>query len=229
MSKIGRNDPCPCGSGKKYKKCCIDKERISENKEIFRPSTIIDALIQEGNESNDDTVACMFWDEAWEKIKNEIPVAVTSVLDLEEHVGGNESIYNWCQDFEMKLGNAGLKNPVCFERRIEFCKEFCSLLPDSDELIIENMRRAEAESYFALGRMQEGENAFESLVNDFPNSIWAYIGWGDMYCLHRSNDNIPVDYEKAEKLYREALKINSEETKYALERLEDLEEKKKKG
>ena len=24
--KIGRNDPCYCGSGKKYKKCCIDKE-----------------------------------------------------------------------------------------------------------------------------------------------------------------------------------------------------------
>ena len=25
--KIGRNEPCPCGSGKKYKKCCIDKEQ----------------------------------------------------------------------------------------------------------------------------------------------------------------------------------------------------------
>ena len=23
--KIGRNEPCPCGSGKKYKKCCIGK------------------------------------------------------------------------------------------------------------------------------------------------------------------------------------------------------------
>lgn len=23
--KVGRNDPCPCGSGKKYKKCCIDQ------------------------------------------------------------------------------------------------------------------------------------------------------------------------------------------------------------
>ena len=22
QTKIGRNDPCPCGSGKKYKKCC---------------------------------------------------------------------------------------------------------------------------------------------------------------------------------------------------------------
>ena len=20
----GRNDPCPCGSGRKYKKCCMD-------------------------------------------------------------------------------------------------------------------------------------------------------------------------------------------------------------
>ena len=26
--KIGRNDPCPCGSGKKYKKCCGRKEAV---------------------------------------------------------------------------------------------------------------------------------------------------------------------------------------------------------
>jgi uncharacterized protein YecA (UPF0149 family) len=25
VSPIGRNDPCPCGSGKKYKKCCMDR------------------------------------------------------------------------------------------------------------------------------------------------------------------------------------------------------------
>ncbi len=24
--KIGRNAPCPCGSGKKYKNCCLDKK-----------------------------------------------------------------------------------------------------------------------------------------------------------------------------------------------------------
>lgn len=27
MSRIGRNDPCPCGSGLKYKKCCLKEER----------------------------------------------------------------------------------------------------------------------------------------------------------------------------------------------------------
>ena len=26
-SKVGRNDPCPCGSGKKYKKCCLQKDQ----------------------------------------------------------------------------------------------------------------------------------------------------------------------------------------------------------
>jgi preprotein translocase subunit SecA len=25
-AKVGRNDPCPCGSGKKYKNCCLDKD-----------------------------------------------------------------------------------------------------------------------------------------------------------------------------------------------------------
>jgi len=27
VSNVNRNDPCPCGSGKKYKKCCMLKER----------------------------------------------------------------------------------------------------------------------------------------------------------------------------------------------------------
>ncbi len=30
MAKIGRNQPCPCGSGVKYKKCCWNQDRLSE-------------------------------------------------------------------------------------------------------------------------------------------------------------------------------------------------------
>ena len=30
-SKIGRNDPCPCGSGKKYKRCCLQKQAVRES------------------------------------------------------------------------------------------------------------------------------------------------------------------------------------------------------
>jgi hypothetical protein len=29
MAKIGRNDPCACGSGKKYKKCCLARDEAA--------------------------------------------------------------------------------------------------------------------------------------------------------------------------------------------------------
>jgi len=30
VPKTGRNNPCPCGSGKKYKHCCLEKDRTTE-------------------------------------------------------------------------------------------------------------------------------------------------------------------------------------------------------
>ena len=30
-TRVGRNDPCPCGSGLKYKKCCLGKEQPKTN------------------------------------------------------------------------------------------------------------------------------------------------------------------------------------------------------
>lgn len=35
MSKPGRNDLCPCGSGRKYKKCCEGKQRAGANSHLM--------------------------------------------------------------------------------------------------------------------------------------------------------------------------------------------------
>lgn len=32
MKEVGRNDPCPCGSGKKFKKCCALKSPLQRRK-----------------------------------------------------------------------------------------------------------------------------------------------------------------------------------------------------
>lgn len=29
QAKIGRNDPCPCGSGRKFKKCCESRMNVA--------------------------------------------------------------------------------------------------------------------------------------------------------------------------------------------------------
>lgn len=36
MATVGRNQPCPCGSGKKYKHCCAPKERAKQVREVTR-------------------------------------------------------------------------------------------------------------------------------------------------------------------------------------------------
>lgn len=107
--------------------------------------------------------------------------------------------------------------------RIEYCREFCFFFPDSDELIIINMKRGETESYFFLGKVEEGDKAFEALIEEFPDSVWGYIGWGDMYCDFNAPD-IDKNLSKAKKIYQMALKINSEEKKYVIDRLDFLNE-----
>jgi tetratricopeptide (TPR) repeat protein len=37
--KLGRNDPCHCGSGKKYKKCCLSKDAAAAHKQAASPQT----------------------------------------------------------------------------------------------------------------------------------------------------------------------------------------------
>jgi len=44
MAQVGRNQPCPCGSGKKYKRCCLarDAARASETLRTLAADTAWD-------------------------------------------------------------------------------------------------------------------------------------------------------------------------------------------
>ena len=57
-TKIGRNDPCPCGSGKKYKKCCINNPNspfykfADEDDDIFVEEDDDDIIIEEDDDDD---------------------------------------------------------------------------------------------------------------------------------------------------------------------------------
>ncbi len=78
MSKVGRNEPCHCDSGKKYKKCCIQKDKeesikqqeISENPRLEWTS-----------------------DEEWEEVNDLSDEIYDDDYDEEEHEG-EEEYYN---------------------------------------------------------------------------------------------------------------------------------------
>ena len=44
--RVGRNEKCPCGSGKKYKKCCLLKKRVLEQSQF-------EGIFKNGNEKEE--------------------------------------------------------------------------------------------------------------------------------------------------------------------------------
>jgi tetratricopeptide (TPR) repeat protein len=55
MSKVGRNQPCPCGSGRKYKRCCWDKDQAAWVDVLHETPPIFDALSAIGDDEDYDS------------------------------------------------------------------------------------------------------------------------------------------------------------------------------
>ena len=66
--KTGRNDPCPCGSGKKYKKCCLIKEQ-PKVEDLFwhrlhsARNGLISKILKFANQTYGDVAVHEAWDE----------------------------------------------------------------------------------------------------------------------------------------------------------------------
>ena len=190
----------------------------------------LDEMMQRGYDFEDERrleECCNLWLEVWEHLKKRFTSDMSSIEDAERVFSGTQSLYNWCQDLEMELWNAGLEDTLFFKKRLEFCREFYRIFPDTDSLVIENMKRGEANSYFFLSESEKGDDAFKKLIEEFPESAWGYIDWGDMYCLLERDDRVSTDYDKAERIYRLGLDNATSDRDVILDRLQDLEEKRK--
>ena len=64
--KTGRNDPCPCGSGKKYKKCCLSKTYIEKGRENSAQEKLVQDLMRffkKNYKDRLDDAYLFFWDD----------------------------------------------------------------------------------------------------------------------------------------------------------------------
>ncbi len=59
MTKINRNDTCPCGSGKKYKKCCALKEAQKKQKR-FHSLKDLKMQLKQGSSSTSPLASKVF-------------------------------------------------------------------------------------------------------------------------------------------------------------------------
>lgn len=165
---------------------------------------MIDDAMQEGYQliGEDDYPAAMHaWDETWRLIKALIPDRIKSIEEADDFLPEpiTQGMSEWSGDYETELGSAGMH-----QQRIVYCREFCARFPSSEDRC-HGMRRAEAESLAVLGNMAEADAIFKNLTERYPDNIWGYIGWGDIYSgLFYMG---APDRSKAEAIYNMGLKM----------------------
>jgi len=93
-SKIGRNEPCPCGSGRKYKHCCLRKEVEGKFEAVGRErawDTMMDKLLDFCREPSFQRELVMAFDLFWNKtydidqVGSLEPAQVMNFLDWYAH------------------------------------------------------------------------------------------------------------------------------------------------
>ena len=103
MKKLGRNDPCSCGSGKKYKKCCLNKSAPKGNfvyTDLDQLSNKVPALIKQG------------------KIDEAEDVCKTLIEQFPEQIDG---FHRYAEVYEAKGDK--LKAAEYYRRTAEFAKK----------------------------------------------------------------------------------------------------------
>jgi tetratricopeptide (TPR) repeat protein len=154
----------------------------------------------DAQERREQTSAVAVWLDAWADVLRLCDLTgIDSIRGFDDRFSMYQSLFNWSQDLEDALWNAGLKDRELLRARISVCEEALRRFPDESQLMVENRRRALAESYFELGQTKKAEALFEQWLEADPCWGWGWIGWAD---LHFFTNNRAKDNVRAEELLR---------------------------
>jgi tetratricopeptide (TPR) repeat protein len=173
--------------------------------------------------SSGAVAACRTWLEAWSDVLRLFDKGgMQSIAEFDERFKGTQSLFNWIQDLEQELWNAGLEDRQFLTARIQVCEEGLRRFRSDDELMTENWRRALAGSYFELGETEKADTLYQDWLKADPRWGWGWIGWADCYRFTRTERQ---DLKRCEQILREGLSIADVRDRPGLaERLADLYE-----
>jgi len=170
----------------------------------------IDDKIQEGYErlAQEPGVATDRWLDAWSDVLQLCDAAgITTIAGFDERFPLTQSLFNWNQDLEMELGNAGLDDPAKLHARITVGEEILHRFTDCDQLVAENWRRAIAETWFWLGETSKGDQLYRGWLDADPQWGYGWIGWASAY-MPPPGKGALTDHQRAEDLLRQGYAVS---------------------
>lgn len=170
VKKIRRNDPCHCGSGKKYKKCCLTKDAAMEDdsarQEYVKPFT--DGSILESGFFDDELEEDMaeVFDNAFDKYDDDPEIAEEDKKLVDEWWGTYRE----------------LKGPLDERRHLD---KFIEARPD---LVIHLGLQHEVlfelcSGYLKLGKIDDHIQFLIKFKERFPDTYLKSFGYYDYYII----------------------------------------------
>jgi tetratricopeptide (TPR) repeat protein len=174
--------------------------------------------------------ACRIWLDAWTDVLRLLDKAdIQSIDEFDNRFRGTQSLFNWIQELEDALWNAGLEDREFLNARIGVCEEGLRRFETDDDLMTENRRRALAESYFVLGETGKADALYREWLKTDPRWGWGWIGWSDCYRFRFVRPELR-DLKRSEQLLLEGLSVSEvRDFKDLAERLADLYEEQGRG
>jgi tetratricopeptide (TPR) repeat protein len=165
--------------------------------------------------------ACRVWLEAWHDVLRLLDKAgLRSIADFDARFRGTQALFNWIQDLETELWNAGLRERQFLTARIAVCEEGLRRFPADEALLTENRRRALAESYAEVGEAEKADLLYREWLIADPRWGWGWIGWADIYRFTHTERR---DVLRAEQILRDGLAVAEVQGRAdLLDRLADL-------
>lgn len=221
--KVGRNDLCPCGSGKKYKKCCINKnEEIQQLNLIDEFICKAEWYLKQGEVKKAYRLLRPTWFDVKEICQRN---NIKSIDEYDEKYTSYDSLLNWIQDYEEILANSEEEDKLY--QRLELCDDMEEIFNLDDETQIywkEKVMRDRANTEFRLGNKEKATEIIENYLKVKPEWVWGYVEMADWYNDRHDLQN--YDIEKAKEILLRAEKIENMEDKEAIyERLDYISEK----
>jgi hypothetical protein len=147
--------------------------------------------------------ACRLWLETWRGILDIVDRASMDSLDeFDDRFGGTQSVFNWVQDLETELHNAGLEQPQFFHERIALCAMILDRFSQG-LLPIDGFKAALAQSHFELGDRQTGDRLFHAWLEELPDWGSGWVAWSDSHWLFAKADH--KDAARAEQILLKGL------------------------
>ncbi len=229
--KVGRNEPCLCGSGKKYKKCCIDQKVATKVMDTFTadaPLNLADEWIAAGYyylKENWRYKALTCWWHAWQEVEMILPETVLDpgADECNRFFSSCDFFGNWLGDYLTLLEENLERDPVAIQNGLMFCQEAIVRFPDMSCSLAKSFVEITSYLLLALGKAEQAFALLEQLIEKYPDAAQGYVVLAATLSMDAQRFNLRPDFDRAQQLLLQAQKNATDCVDWDVEvRLEDL-------